>query len=791
MRASKLSIRGMLLLTVGGLTAVIAFFAATAVYDNWQRLARVQALKEASVLADQLFDAMDKLSVERDVALSMLRAPDSATVNDLKSRLAEARRAADQALRTTAARLNEYRFAELVDLRAKSLGGLPAVQDFRVKIDREVGLAREVRDPQLSDKWSNAVSAVMHDTETLWIAFVKHFTEIDPIVTQHLRFKHLLRTIIDYSGRERSLIGQLLVENIGPTSEQVAQLLRGKGAIDLSWQMTRVIADQSRLYSSIAAEYTDAESHYKTMHEMIQDMFYVPGAHRDQVYPISIGLWFELATEASDSLQGLRDASLRESRKYTDSLIAASQWAIALWSGVFMLTLALCGYSFWIIIGRVIRPINGMIEALLGATRGETVEFAVAADRHDEIGKLGDVLHAFQRNVEDIKRTAAQLDRSESQLRAVVDHTVDGMITIDATGTIISFNPACEHMFGCTEGDAIGRDVRSLMVEANQAALSSYFLKCLETAAGRGEAQPSREFYARRKDGHVFPIDLSLSAFRLEGRQHFSAIVRDITQRKEAEQDLLHHTRALERSNKELDDFAYIASHDLKEPLRGIHNHSRFLLEDNAEKLDQESIGRLSRLVYLSQRMERLVNDLLYFSRLGRHELAIQSTDVGAVIADIESTLDVFLAERHAKIVVAANLPEIVCDKTRVTELFRNLITNAVKYNDKPEKTIEVGWKAEHPTPEGRAAHNVFYVRDDGRGIDPEFHTEIFRIFKRLQGTSDKEEGTGVGLTFVKKIVERHGGRIWLESELGKGTTFYFTLEASRDEPDFDTQAAA
>ncbi len=188
--------------------------------------------------------------------------------------------------------------------------------------------------------------------------------------------------------------------------------------------------------------------------------------------------------------------------------------------------------------------------------------------------------------------------------------------------------------------------------------------------------------------------------------------------------------------------------------------------------------------------MERLVNDLLYFSRLGRQELAIQRTDVGAVISDVESTLDVFLAERGARIVVHAPLPEIVCDNTRVTELFRNLITNAIKYNDKPEKIIEIGWKPEHATPDGRVERGVFYVKDDGRGIDPEFHDEIFRIFKRLQG-QDKEEGTGVGLTFVKKIVERHGGKIWLESAVGNGTTFYFTLEASRDEHEFDSQVAA
>ena len=237
---------------------------------------------------------------------------------------------------------------------------------------------------------------------------------------------------------------------------------------------------------------------------------------------------------------------------------------------------------------------------------------------------------------------------------------------------------------------------------------------------------------------------------------------------------LQSYTHALERSNKELDDFAYIASHDLKEPLRGIHNHSRFLLEDNAGKLDEDSVSKLNRLVYLSQRMERLINDLMYFSRLGRQELAILSTDMNVVIHDIESTLDVLLAERNAHITIPKTLPTITCDKTRVTELFRNLITNAIKYNDSPDKMVEIGFLETKGT-----SRRVFYVRDNGKGIAPEFHEEVFRIFKRLQSGKGEEDGTGVGLTFVKKIVERHGGRIWLESEPGQGTTFYFTLEES------------
>jgi signal transduction histidine kinase len=247
----------------------------------------------------------------------------------------------------------------------------------------------------------------------------------------------------------------------------------------------------------------------------------------------------------------------------------------------------------------------------------------------------------------------------------------------------------------------------------------------------------------------------------------------------------------LERSNQELDDFAHIASHDLKEPLRGLFNHASFLLEDYKDKIDEDGVRRLNRLGTLCQRMERLINDLMYFSRLGRADLAIQATDPNAVIAEIRQMMEVLLSERCARIVVPRTLPLIACDKTRVTEVFRNLITNAVKYNDKAERLVEIGFLETVNTNAG-PERNVFYVSDNGVGIDPEFHQEIFRIFKRLQSTPEGQEaGTGVGLTFVKKIVERHGGRIWLDSKPGNGTVFYFSLNCERNEPARNSHARA
>jgi light-regulated signal transduction histidine kinase (bacteriophytochrome) len=266
------------------------------------------------------------------------------------------------------------------------------------------------------------------------------------------------------------------------------------------------------------------------------------------------------------------------------------------------------------------------------------------------------------------------------------------------------------------------------------------------------------------------------------GEKEFVGVLRDLTVRKKQEESLRDtlgrlaaYAADLERSNQELDDFAYIASHDLKEPLRGIHNHSRFLLEDYEDRLDQDGKRRLDRLVHLSQRMEKLVNDLLYFSRIGRFDLAVRPTDIAAVVGDVITTLEQFIEERHAKVVVVGDLPDVFCDTVRVTEVFRNLVVNAVKYNDRTEKIVEIGWLPTRTDESQKARRHVYFVRDNGKGIAPEFYEDIFKMFKRLE-RSDDDSGTGAGLTFVRKIVQRHGGHIWLESEPGSGTTFYFTL---------------
>jgi two-component system, chemotaxis family, sensor kinase Cph1 len=231
----------------------------------------------------------------------------------------------------------------------------------------------------------------------------------------------------------------------------------------------------------------------------------------------------------------------------------------------------------------------------------------------------------------------------------------------------------------------------------------------------------------------------------------------------------------LERSNSELDAFAYIASHDLKEPLRGIHNYSSFLLEDYGDVLNEDGISKLQTLMRLTQRMEDLIDSLLHFSRLGRVELLLQRVDINEVVKNVVDVLKISRKEDNVEIYIPRLLPIVRCDRVQIQELFANLIGNAIKYNNNSEKWVEIGY-LDPDSPESENAPTVFYIRDNGIGIREKHQEAIFRIFKRLHSGNKYGGGTGAGLTIAKKIVERHGGKIWVKSIYGEGSTFYFTL---------------
>lgn len=238
------------------------------------------------------------------------------------------------------------------------------------------------------------------------------------------------------------------------------------------------------------------------------------------------------------------------------------------------------------------------------------------------------------------------------------------------------------------------------------------------------------------------------------------------------EVDLENQVRIAMDSNAELDQFASVISHDLKEPLRGIAYFADFLLEDNGDQMDAESLSHLQDIRQLAEKTRTLIGDLYEYSKVGRIELAFSVVDMNEILQDVAKRLTAYLDEHHAHLQIHNNLPRVLCDRIRVCEIFANLITNAVKYNERLEKRVEVG---------ADIADDVatFFVRDNGIGILPQNRERVFGMFQRLHTEGAYGGGSGIGLAIVKRIVDRHGGRIWLESQPGQGTTFYFTLRPS------------
>lgn len=268
----------------------------------------------------------------------------------------------------------------------------------------------------------------------------------------------------------------------------------------------------------------------------------------------------------------------------------------------------------------------------------------------------------------------------------------------------------------------------------------------------------------------VFLTDALVVCSSIEAMHRYRArYAAELKEARRQETEAKHQQTLVAALNKSLDEFTYIAAHDLKEPLRGIHNYASFLKEDCSAKLDESDLKNIDSIQRLAERLSTLISSLMTYSRVGGAELVKAPVDMDAVVDAVAEDLNRLWANEGIELRRNGRLGMVQGDAGRIGEVFQNLFSNAAKYNDKSSKWIEVGCDRSNTSP-------VFYVRDNGIGIAPNHHDNVFRIFKRLHEQNKYGGGTGAGLTIVKKIVERYGGRIWLESVPGEGTVFYFTL---------------
>lgn len=445
-----------------------------------------------------------------------------------------------------------------------------------------------------------------------------------------------------------------------------------------------------------------------------------------------------------------------------------------------IVVLVLVILSSLIFLGAIFQPLEEVVRIARGVAAGNfSQEFEIRSN--NEIGQL---MRALKEMRDSLVETIGQARASEAHTGALLSNMIDGVASIDERGVIKTINPAARRIFGYAENEIIGQNVRVLFPAQDEGQDQrqdqreeqrqvqgqahdqhlDYFKSYPAMRKLKGMGIPS-EVMGVRKDGTVFPMDLAVVEMRDAGHNMFVGIMRDISERKLAEEQKARLMDELESANEELRSFAYVVSHDLKAPLRAIGALADWLSTDYATKFDDEGKEHMRLLVNRVHRMGNLIDGILEYSRVGRVREDLVGVNVDQVVHEV---IDLIAPPSNVTISIENPLPTVVAERIRIQQVFQNLLSNAIKYMDKPRGEIRIGCVAEDE-------QWKFSVSDNGPGIEARHFDKIFQLFQTL-APRDRIESTGVGLALVKKIVEMYGGNIWLESTPGVGSTFYFTL---------------
>ena len=382
-------------------------------------------------------------------------------------------------------------------------------------------------------------------------------------------------------------------------------------------------------------------------------------------------------------------------------------------------------------------------------------------------------LYLFRKLETTLQHRKHELVDNRDLISAIADNIVDGVITFGRSGQVRMMNAAALEMFGLTPDEVVGRSIRQLFPEAASAEVTTIY----SLMENLGAAQRHRvQTMGVRPDGNFFPVEISISA--LQADRQWIALVQDITERQQAEATILSRANELaslaevlaqtnadlSAKNRELSQFAYVASHDLKAPLRAISNLSAWIEEDLGEQIPSENHEQFRLLRGRVERMEALISGLLEYSRVGRTDEELEFVATATLLNEVINTVP---RPAEFMIFVDANMPTFFARRQRLRQVFFNLISNAVKHHDRDDGKVSISVR-------DLGQFFEFSVADDGPGIAPQYHQKVFSIFQTLQAR-DKMENIGIGLSIAKKSVEIEGGVIQVQSSVAEGSTFRFT----------------
>jgi PAS domain S-box-containing protein len=379
----------------------------------------------------------------------------------------------------------------------------------------------------------------------------------------------------------------------------------------------------------------------------------------------------------------------------------------------------------------------------------------------------GILVTAAIRDISVRKDAEKHLAQMEGRYRGLLEAAPDAMVVVNQVGGIVLLNVQAEKQFGYRRDELLGQKVKNIIPEGFAERLIADGTRTAAEALAQ-QIGTGIELIGRRKDGSEFPIEIMLSPLESPEGILVTAAIRNITERKRAEQHLVKTVAELNRSNDELQQFAYVASHDLQEPLRMVASYTQLLAERYKGRLDSDADEFIAYAVDGSNRMQVLIQDLLAYSRAGTNGKALRKISSDNALTEALANLRATIQESGA-VVTHDSLPLITTDGTQLAQIFQNLVGNAIKYRSAAVPNVHIS------AVKNGGNEWIFSVRDNGLGIDPQYFDRIFVLFQRLHGQTEFK-GTGIGLAICKKMLERLGGRIWVESQPEKGSTFHFAL---------------
>lgn len=451
------------------------------------------------------------------------------------------------------------------------------------------------------------------------------------------------------------------------------------------------------------------------------------------------------------------------------SLTQDLRYAMVMLLGMMALLVGLGVWGSWWMGGRIARAVRSLQAPARDLGRGAQVEVGpLGIQEANEVGE------ELTRASVLLQSTRSALADNEARLRSIVESAMDAIIAVDARQVILMFNGAAETMFSCPASQAIGMPLTRFIPKRFHAHNAEVFQR-QEERQRHDHPGPSAGLtdvaVGLRMNGEEFPAEVSFSSVRKSGHLLHTLIIRDVTSRVRA-------YKALERSNLDLQQFAYVASHDLKTPLRSIGGFVQLLERNHADKLDEKALSLIHRTRAAVTRLEQLTEDLLSYARLETEGRKFEQVDMAAVAQDVVHLLDDAIRSSEATVTVHP-LPVVHGDRTQLAQLLMNLIGNGIKYCRDRTPQVELGAVQ-------KDGEWVFSVKDNGIGIDPRHHDKVFEVFKRLH-TQTEYPGTGIGLAICRRVVESHGGRIWISAHDGPGATFSFTLPGDLPGPRHET----